>query len=83
VNRTFRDQQNDNAESAAQFAPPRIADKDRSDGLNDLDVAMEMGLNRVEVLEGLIEKARSECSKHEAKLITIAYDSLLQQGYKY
>lgn len=50
LNRTTRDQQNDNAESAAQPAPPRIADKDSSDGLNDLDVAMELGMNRFGVV---------------------------------
>jgi hypothetical protein len=80
LNLTTRDQQNDNAGSAAQPAPPRIADKDSPDGLHDLDAAMELGMNRVGVLEGMIEKARSECSEYEAKLITLAYDSLLRLG---
>lgn len=74
-NRITRGQQHDTAQLAVQFASPG-----NLKGLDGLDDVMKPGMYRVGELEGLIEKARSECSKHEAKLNNIAYNSLLQLG---
>lgn len=75
LNRNTRDQQHDTAQSAVKSASPGDLK-----GLDGLDDVMKSGMYRVGELEGLIEKARSECSKHEAKLNNIAYNSLLQLG---
>jgi len=47
----------------------------------DLFNPARSGIRRQVELEKLIEKARSECSKHEAKLSLIAWDLMVQRGF--
>ena len=47
----------------------------------DLSDPARSSIHRQVELEKLIQKARSECSKHKAKLSLVAWDLMVQRGF--
>jgi hypothetical protein len=74
LERVTREPQESSAEGDVQ---PIVWPEFTTEGLYE---AVRPSMHRVGELEGLIEKARDVCSKHEAKLNDITWDLMVSRG---